>query len=1199
MIKQIASRWLGLRTAGVSTGDGKFVGFFVPLPPELVEQFPDLGEEDKSPTHFTFLIIGEVPPDKREEFLARSERILLSFRGPVHAELGGLDYFAHPAKERRVAYVSVKFNKNLADWRSRLYDLAIEMGLAPTDVSPLAYNPHITLEYMNGLYSRYLDPVPEGSWYFNSIQVWGLPQKHELSLGVSAANRVAVRQLKKKSSRAKPHAEKEDDEAERLVRKSPKLKPPRKDRRRERMETEHDPDVDTGDRGDDDDLSLNYKRIAHHWLRGAEKLYPHTTPTGKKTDVPWKSLSPEERSKYEDEKEQEKEDDDEKLSDQADEEVDAVAEASELYGDLKDMAQKRYEGILEKNPESKTTLEDVETFLKDRTRRSIRRMLDESKFDIGEMDEEEAKEITEEALSEAEQDVNEEIAEEETPKEDPSGEAPEGDAQPEEEAAPEEPDSSEPEPESEPDEAQEEEAQEQNDETIDELKEEVQEEAEKEEERAPVPKPDYSQPVSEMSSEQQSEHAKKSYKEFSSASFEERTSAATALADELEHISGLMKPIADLKKDLESAGEGSPEHAEISAKLAEAESKVVGAANRADQLDAELDGITLAQTLNDEEVVGRPKPSKAFTVLAKTLAKSREEADLLGTMKNIGSSTTQEKLVGAVGKMNDTELAEFSGGKDGPLGKLVEALGAKDEFGEPKFGRDHQNYLRDMLQEFAVDNMTINHQFIESVLKSADKSIRERLESGGGLADRLMSGDGLQSLYDEMAEGKTPEGEAFEAAQSSDRAALLKAIADEDKGKPGKILSGNVKKFQSSFNTPHNISRESKFLSTPDDDSCGEGHNNFHRRRITMSDNKGKLCLTKKAARNISAEMDRLAELFQNEYQTLGVPPDIANDFARRCDLLSDAVERNAGLEPGPGAEKQALTEYDPVDETKVAPHNFDPEEIGKEDAGPLEQEGDESFMKNEFTQQENRELRERVQDGDLGNDKLILEEQKPQAGKQATKKKKIAAIDSSLGRLSKLATGGLVFIRSLGELEDVLKICQAKLEALAGNTAGNLATQLSGLLGRHVAPLSKVRDQLTKIIGGGEALDAEASVAIDRIEVSIREVLPHVEDMIDTLRDISTDSSPVAILQSEEYLADASERVKKLLELSAKIVNDSSKVFVKAQKEFDKVEKELGLDDKTAAKKSEEDEVEEEDADEKKTSKKKAFSHGFNLFEE
>lgn len=52
----------------------------------------------------------------------------------------------------------------------------------------------------------------------------------------------------------KTHAEREDDEAERLVRRSPKLKPSRDDSKRERMEVD---DPDTADR--DRDLSLNYK----------------------------------------------------------------------------------------------------------------------------------------------------------------------------------------------------------------------------------------------------------------------------------------------------------------------------------------------------------------------------------------------------------------------------------------------------------------------------------------------------------------------------------------------------------------------------------------------------------------------------------------------------------------------------------------------------------------------------------------------------------------------------------------------------------------------------------------------------------------------------------------------------------------------------------------------------------------------------
>lgn len=60
----------------------------------------------------------------------------------------------------------------------------------------------------------------------------------------------------------KTHSEVEDEEAERLVRPAPKIKPPRHDRRREHMEVDEDPDIQ-GDRdvAKDRDRSRNYKDI--------------------------------------------------------------------------------------------------------------------------------------------------------------------------------------------------------------------------------------------------------------------------------------------------------------------------------------------------------------------------------------------------------------------------------------------------------------------------------------------------------------------------------------------------------------------------------------------------------------------------------------------------------------------------------------------------------------------------------------------------------------------------------------------------------------------------------------------------------------------------------------------------------------------------------------------------------------------------
>jgi len=60
----------------------------------------------------------------------------------------------------------------------------------------------------------------------------------------------------------KDRHERETEEADRLVRPSPKDKPPRHDKRREEMQTDRDPDVEADkDLKGDPDLSMNYKTI--------------------------------------------------------------------------------------------------------------------------------------------------------------------------------------------------------------------------------------------------------------------------------------------------------------------------------------------------------------------------------------------------------------------------------------------------------------------------------------------------------------------------------------------------------------------------------------------------------------------------------------------------------------------------------------------------------------------------------------------------------------------------------------------------------------------------------------------------------------------------------------------------------------------------------------------------------------------------
>ena len=132
--------------------------------------------------------------------------------------------------------------------------------------------------------------------------------------------------------------------------------------------------------------------------------------------------------------------------------------------------------------------------------------------------------------------------------------------------------------------------------------------------------------------------------------------------------------------------------------------------------------------------------------------------------------------------------------------------------------------------------------------------------------------------------------------------------------------------------------------------------------------------LTKKGARQVSIALDKVATLFQDDFEPLGISSKIAKDFAHRCDLLADYIEKQAGFT------RTALTEYDPVKET-----GFNPEEIGIEKSGPLEMiDSDEPYMNGQFTQQENRELRYDQEDGKLGPD-TVDEPQNIPAGRQSS----------------------------------------------------------------------------------------------------------------------------------------------------------------------------------------------------------------------
>jgi Fe-Mn family superoxide dismutase len=171
------------RTASV-TGDGTSVGFFIPIPEHLASQFPSLEPHDDSPPHITFMYVGKVAEDQRDHFLAAARDAFKQLEGPVKAVLDGVDTFQH--QDKRVAYSKVRFSQDLIQAHDHVKRHLEANGVEVAHSFPFL-TPHATLAYM-GPNQVWQGQAPEGSWAFDTIQVWGLPSLEEIPLGEPQVN---------------------------------------------------------------------------------------------------------------------------------------------------------------------------------------------------------------------------------------------------------------------------------------------------------------------------------------------------------------------------------------------------------------------------------------------------------------------------------------------------------------------------------------------------------------------------------------------------------------------------------------------------------------------------------------------------------------------------------------------------------------------------------------------------------------------------------------------------------------------------------------------------------------------------------------------------------------------------------------------------------------------------------------------------
>jgi hypothetical protein len=219
--------------------------------------------------------------------------------------------------------------------------------------------------------------------------------------------------------------------------------------------------------------------------------------------------------------------------------------------------------------------------------------------------------------------------------------------------------------------------------------------------------------------------------------------------------------------------------------------------------------------------------------------------------------------------------------------------------------------------------------------------------------------------------------------------------------------------------------------------------------------------LTRKGARRLTAMLDEVATVVQENPTLLGIDQRIASDFAYRCDLLSDAVESTAVANfPRQASEEETDAEEEAEEGTdKTANESlsqgslFNPAQIGEEVPGPLEQlDKDEPWMANHFTQIRFDELSGAQEGGKIGPKTFVS----PVAKK--------AAMDA------------LLAAKTPADIQRAVRNLHAALDTLPGLSKMQLEAQVDRLLDleKEIAAITAEYDAVFKKLSGLEKSQKE-----------------------------------------------------------------------------------------------------------------------------
>lgn len=223
--------------------------------------------------------------------------------------------------------------------------------------------------------------------------------------------------------------------------------------------------------------------------------------------------------------------------------------------------------------------------------------------------------------------------------------------------------------------------------------------------------------------------------------------------------------------------------------------------------------------------------------------------------------------------------------------------------------------------------------------------------------------------------------------------------------------------------------------------------------------------------KNITADLDRVASVLQKDFSALGIPEKIATDFAYRCDLLSDAMEKQAADEAGMSAPTPA--------------GDFDATVIGDQVPGPLVSDN-EPFMKGEFTQQEFQELREKQESGSLGKMATALDKLAGLA-LVSTRSDLISQRDAMQGLLGKFGSSvdQVAFATGITRQVHATNLLVAALEEMASTGTGSPEILVAADKARQA--LAEVLP-VAEVVCAGQDVDMATAVKIAALATRVVE---------------------------------------------------------------------------------------------------------------